>query len=646
MSSELRSRALLGALVLAVVLRAEYLRELLASPYGRQVVLDGVFYEQAARLILEGRPLAADPGCFRAPLYPFFLAGIRAFTDSPVAPRVIQMLLGLVTVVIVRGIALRTHGARVANFAGFLAAGYGMFVYHEGEIMGTSLGVMLNALAALLLLEAGRRGSARWAAAGGATLGLTAITHATALALAPVAFFWLLWLGRAEPRGRLAARLAALTVAVTLPVSLATLRNWLATGDFILIATQGGINFYVGNNPEADGRTSLVPGRVESQYLAGGEYRDMFEVAAEAIAERETGRELSPSEINSYWNGRALDWMRENPGRAARLMLAKAALFWTGMENSNDSDLEDQARRFTPILRVFLPQLAVIMPFVVLGLLRARGRPHDSALVLGFIASYFVAIVAFFVCSRFRQPVIALMIPYAAAGAAAAWDSLRGFRADARGAAGTIVLLAALFVVTNERVLDRIGIVDLTLPNAPFHRYNLAILREQGGDLEGAVTEYRAAAEIHPDDPRIPMNLGRVLLRLGRPDEALPEFERAAAAEPGFAVQADGIVGSWAIGQARWDLAIERFRRILEIEPAHEDARFALGSTLLSAGRAEEAAAELERLLRDGTSREAAARRNLGMAYRAVGREEDAARELAEAQRLGAAMPPAQVPRP
>jgi len=644
MSSELRSRALLGALVLAVVLRAEYLRELLASPFGRHVVLDGVFYEQAARSILAGHPLAADPGCFRAPLYPFFLAGIRAFTDSPLAPRLIQMLLGLATVVIVRGIALRTHDVRTANVAAFVAAGYGMFVYHEAEILGVSVGVMLNALATLLLLEAGRRSSARWAAAGGLALGLTAVTHATALVLAPIAFFWLLWLGRNDPRGALAGRLAALTLAVTLPVSLATLRNWMATGDFILVATQGGINFYVGNNPEADGRTSLVPGRVESGYLAGGGYRDMFEVAAEQIAERETGRELTPSEINSFWMDRAGRWMRDNPGRAARLLVSKAFLFWTGIENSNNRDFEDQARRFTPILRVFLAQLALLMPFALLGLIRSRGRPRESTLVIGFVAAYFVAIAAFFVCSRFRQPVIALLIPYAASGAVFAYDSLRRHRPDGRAAAGTLLLLAALFAVTNERLLDRVGIVDLTLPNAPFHRYNLAILREQDGDLEGAVTEFRAAAVSHPDDPRIPINLGRVLLRLNRPDEAIPELDRAAVADPGFAVQANGILGTWAIGQQRWDLAIDRFRRILTIEPRHEDARFALGSALLSAGRAEEAAAELERLLRDGTGREALVRRNLGMAYHAMGREEDARRELEAAQRLGAGPPPAPVP--
>lgn len=635
MSSELRSKALWGALILAVLLRAEYLRELLQTPFGHHVVLDGVFYRQAANHILSGHALAADPGCFRAPLYPFFLAGVLGvFGDHLIVPRVLQMIAGLATVVIVRGIARRTHGERTANVAGFLAAGYGMFIYHEAEILGVALGVMLNALATLLLLEGGRRGSLRWIAGGGLALGLTAVTHATALLLAPVAFFWLLVVGRADAKGALLRRLAVLTLAVTLPVSLATVRNVLATGDLILVATQGGINFYVGNNPEADGRTSLVPGRVEADFL-GGEYRDLFEVAAEQLAERDTGRDLSASEINAYWTGRARAWMARNPGDAARLFLSKALLFWTGLENSNNRDLDDQAARFTPILRVFLRELAVLMPFTLLGLLLYRGRGPETGLVIGFVLAYFAAITAFFVCTRFRQPVMALMMPYAAAGAVGLFDSVRGAREGARSLAVPVVLLAVLFAATNQHLLDRVGLVDLSLPNAPFHRYNLAILEEQDGDLEGAVAEYRAAARTHPDDPRIGLNLGRLLLRLNRPDEAIPAFDSAAAVSPEFAVQANGIVGLWAIRNARWDEAVTRFQAILRIDPQHDDAHFALGSAYLSSGRFEEAAREFERMLRIGTRQIAAVRRNLGMAYLELNRVEDAKQQLENAHDNG-----------
>jgi tetratricopeptide (TPR) repeat protein len=577
MSNELRSKALVAALVVAVLLRAEYLRELLLTPFGRHVVLDGVFYEQAARHILAGNPLAADPGCFRAPLYPFLLAGIRFFfPEGLLAPRLIQMLFGLVTVVLVRGLALRTHGVRVANVAGFLAAGYGMFIYHEAEILGVAVGVMLNTLAALLLLDAGRKSSLALTLAGGLTLGLTAITHATALVLAPVAFFWMLWIGRAQPRGRLALRLAALTVAVTL-------RNVMATGDFILVATQGGINFYVGNNAEADGRTSLVPGDVQAEYLADDEYRDLFEVAAEQIAERETGRELSASGINAYWSGRARAWMAENPGAAATLLARKALLFWTGLENSNNRDFADQAERWTPILRVFLRQLAVLMPFALLGLIAFRGRMRESSLILGFLGVFWLAITAFFVCSRFRQPAMALLLPYSAAGIVGLWDALR--QGGARRAVPLVALLAGLFLLTNQDVMARFGVLDLSLPNAPFHRYNLAVMLEEDGDLEGAAREYRAAREVHPDDPRISLNLGNALLRLDRVDEAVPLLEEAARRIPGQAVAVNWNLGVIAMRRGDWDGAIRRLDEVLRVQPGHPDAAAARAEAVASRTR-------------------------------------------------------------
>ena len=44
---------------------------------------------------------------------------------------------------------------------------------------------------------------------------------------------------------------------VVLPI---TIRNCAVGGDAVLIASQGGVNFYIGNNPDSDGRTAIVPG--------------------------------------------------------------------------------------------------------------------------------------------------------------------------------------------------------------------------------------------------------------------------------------------------------------------------------------------------------------------------------------------------
>src|SRR5262249_12773403 len=134
--------ALGGALVVAVLLRVEYLRELMLAPFSRHLLLDSEWYDQAARAMLTGHTLVDSP--FRPPLYPLFLAGLYAVGGgSPWAARIVQSVLGLLQVAICFGIANRTHGPRVAATCAVLTAAYGMFAYYEGEILTTALGTFL-----------------------------------------------------------------------------------------------------------------------------------------------------------------------------------------------------------------------------------------------------------------------------------------------------------------------------------------------------------------------------------------------------------------------------------------------------------------------------------------------------------------------
>ena len=44
---------------------------------------------------------------------------------------------------------------------------------------------------------------------------------------------------------------------------------------------------------------------------------------------------------------------------------------------------------------------------------------------------------------------------------------------------------------------------------------------------------YREALRITPDNPRICVNLGDTLIRLGKPDEAIPCYQAALRLKPG-----------------------------------------------------------------------------------------------------------------
>ena len=84
-------------------------------------------------------------------------------------------------------------------------------------------------------------------------------------------------------------------------------RNAYVGGGFYITTSQFGPNFYIGNNPKADGTyQSLRFGRGAPEY----ERQDATE-----LAERALGRTLTPAEVSSYWTDQALDFIVSQPAR-------------------------------------------------------------------------------------------------------------------------------------------------------------------------------------------------------------------------------------------------------------------------------------------------------------------------------------------
>src|SRR5256885_15318168 len=59
-----------------------------------------------------------------------------------------------------------------------------------------------------------------------------------------------------------------------------------------------------------------------------------------------------------------------------------------------------------------------------------------------------------------------------------------------------------------------------------------AIQKQQAGDLEGAVAEYRQFLKLHPEATAIHSNLGAALAHLGRFEEAVVEYRIALKQSP------------------------------------------------------------------------------------------------------------------
>ncbi|MGC4083967.1 MAG: hypothetical protein QM736_18125 [Vicinamibacterales bacterium] len=153
------------------------------------------------------------------------------------------------------------------------------------------------------------------------------------------------------------------------------LRNYAVGGGFYLTTSQFGPNFYIGNNPQADGTyASLRFGRGAPEY----ERTDATELAEHAL-----GRTLTPAEVSGFWTGRALDFITTHPGAWLALEARKALLLVNATEMLDTEAQESHAEYFLAAARRRL--VRPLRPSRTVGAGRARlrmARPRASGCAL------------------------------------------------------------------------------------------------------------------------------------------------------------------------------------------------------------------------------------------------------------------------
>ncbi|MGD8396211.1 MAG: glycosyltransferase family 39 protein, partial [Candidatus Eiseniibacteriota bacterium] len=419
-------------LALALVVRAVHLIGLLGDPLFDEPRMDPLYHDTWARHIAAGQ-LTADEPFFRAPLYAYFLGGIYALSGGSIlVARAVQLALGALVPLLVTRIGRRIVSPRVAIAAGLVAALNPLALRFEGDLLVEGPFVVLVMLALHLQMRALERPSAAawwWT---GLVFGLAAITRPNILAFV-VLLPLVIWMARRRwPWQSISERatgisapfargtptpwreFAALALGIILPILPVLVHN-AAAGDPTPIATQGGVNFYIGNNPHSDGFTAVVPGTSANWW---GGYNDAITQAQQA-----RGRELRMSEVSDYWLGEGLRFIASRPHAALELALRKLYLFWWGAEISNNEHVYF-LRRYSLPLRAMLwyhgihAPFGILAPLALIGMAFAvRRRPRALPLVV-FVLAYMASVVLFFVCARFRYPVtpvLALFAVYAVA---------------------------------------------------------------------------------------------------------------------------------------------------------------------------------------------------------------------------------------
>lgn len=565
--------ALLAIVLLAMALRVVYVMEIRHQPYFTAPETDAAYYDDWARDLAGGRP--GEVPFFRVPLYPLLLgACYRLFGGGYLMPRLLQAVFSALTILLLAELVRRLAGRRTGLLAAAVLALHGLSIYFAGELLLTTLVIALD-LGFLLAFLAAEEGRPRLHLLSGLLLGLSVITRPTVLLAAPLGFLWILV--RNRRRGAPAIRglkpaavpAALFFLGVILPILPVTLTNLLAGGEAVLLATQGGVNFYIGNNPEASGAHATLP-------PVGPTWQ---REDARALAEQEMDRSLTAAEESSFYYRKGLAFVRSSPGRWFSLMLKKTALFWNRVETGSNRDYAFAARD-SLILRLTFPVgFALIGTFGLagmIGLLVERGRSRPEILFLSlFTVIYMAGVVIFFVNARFRMPVVPLLILFGSVFVLRTAPRLRQ-RPFPRLA---VVLLAAAALVTWWPL-------GVTADDPAFGHFSLGNAHLEQGSLTEARAAFTRALEERPGYPQAHLNIGITWFRAGDLAAAAAAFGEELRFHP------DSEKAMYNLGVVSRDTgnaaeAIRWLRRALEVKPWFGEARTTLAALLVRQGSAE-----------------------------------------------------------
>jgi 4-amino-4-deoxy-L-arabinose transferase-like glycosyltransferase len=365
---------------------------------------------------------------FLPPLYPLFLAGVRAVLgDDVTAARILGACLALGSIVMVHRLAERHLGPGSGAAPAWIAALLPGLVYYDGRIRSESLLILLLLGFAVLWTDPRPRGARRVLAAG-ALLGLAALIRPELLLLPAL----LAGVGLARRQG-MTAILGAAAIA---PGILIVVLPWAARnalqGVPALVSTNGGYNFWKSFNPQTDGSQVTVQD---------------FSVW-EGVPERQVG-------TAGYREG----WrhIRDHPARSLALAPLKVGHL-LGPERDFLSSVKRRQfpRRSLLIDLSFaaLENLAWLLLlagglFALLGPLRTPGKGLILALILNLVLVHMV----FFGDDRFHVP----LLPFLCVALPEAWDGSRREPGPVRALGLVLAAEGLLWIWILWRDLPRLG---------------------------------------------------------------------------------------------------------------------------------------------------------------------------------------------
>jgi 4-amino-4-deoxy-L-arabinose transferase-like glycosyltransferase len=321
----------------------------------------------------------------RAPGYPVFLAltgGGRAdsFQAVPASVKVAQSFAGAIGVFVIAIAAFRMAGRRPAMAAAAMAAVFPPLVWMAGFAYSESvfwpIGLGLGLIVSHMLEQ---RGPAmrRWAFLSGLATGGAVMFRAATSPFVGLLTLWLIW-------KRQWTAVALVWIGLLVVLTPWTIRNYYHHGRLVVIASDGGVTFWTGNNPLATGEGDMAA-------------NPHLKYANQELRARHPG--LNEEQLEPIYYQESFGWIRSHPLDWLLLMAKK--VFYLVVPIGPSYTLHSSRYYVTSVI-----SLGILLPLACVGIWRAgAGRRRLTGMWLLAAAAVATCLV-FFPQERFRIPVI------------------------------------------------------------------------------------------------------------------------------------------------------------------------------------------------------------------------------------------------
>jgi Flp pilus assembly protein TadD len=569
-----------------LLIRVVVLGRLTASPYLLPTRGDMHFYDEWAQRILSGE-LSDHLAFYGLPGYPYLLAALYKIAGyGPFVPALLQALLEAGTATLIYKVSVGTFsgtGLRRAQITGVLAAlGWAFFVpaqTYAVVLMPTAWFIFIFWLILWRIVSWKNAPTKREALIHGLLVGLAATAIATILFLIPLLVSAILIKPAISAHTQFRTRMGALVLlflGAAAGTSPCWMHNSLIAHDRVFLSAHSGINFWIGNNPVANGYPRFPPGLRAGQAAMLQDSIDTAESAA--------GHPLKRGEVSRYWSAKARDYIERCPLAWLRLLTLKLRTFWSAFQYDDLSII------------TILREQNVTLPGIYFGLVAAFALP---AMVLGWkavpagrwvtsaIALQMLALLPVFTTERYRLPVVPGLLIFAAFGLVMFFHNLVAGKVRPMLSYGTLLAVSIVLISWPQRN-PSLWALDA---------YNSGWQALESNNLALAEKKLAVAYAYVPDNSETLFALGNLRLAQQKSDDALAFYSAVLSIDPKHKGALNNL-GVIALDAHDFANAESWFRRAAQIEPANAKTHFLLAKTFLGKGNREAAQTEIDAALR------------------------------------------------